>query len=129
MSNEHIMFDMGEELISSPIFAEKCRNSEPYAQALYAALCNTRWQKIDVTSILRDDSWDISWRGAGRIVSTIIHGKDSSDIDYMEFYLSGMTGGYSYEVDSETEMMSVNEGTVVEVIREDLLALGWHEIQ
>jgi hypothetical protein len=93
---------------------DKARSSKAYAQNIYAALCNTQWQKIDVMPILKDQWWSCSWRYAGGIVSDM-QGKG----DYIDWYCSGiMTEG-------EYTSGYVSEGTVTEEIAEDFKKLGW----
>ena len=93
---------------------DKARASEVYAQNIYAALCNTQWQKIDVMPILKDEWWHCSWRHAGGIVSDM-QGKG----DYIDWYCSGiMTQG-------EYTSGYVTEGTVTEEIESDFKELGW----
>ena len=91
---------------------EKVRNSEHYAQNLYAALCNNDFQKKDVIMILKDTTWSCSWRYAGGIVADM---RETGD--YIDWYCSGIK-------DSENDDR-VSEGTVTDEIQEDLLKLGW----
>ena len=101
---------------------EKCR-SDTYAQNLYAALCNTRWQKREVLPILKDEYWSCTWRSAGGIVADL-QGKG----DYIDWYCSGI---YNHGDDGESidtgyeQMKFVPEGTVTEEIENDLYVLGW----
>lgn len=87
---------------------KKVRESDTYAQNLYAAMCNTDFTKNDVWPILKEESWCCSWRYAGGIIADM---RQSGD--YMDWYCSG------YAKDS------VQEGHVTDEIREDLLKLGW----
>lgn len=120
---------MEEELYSSSMITEKCKDLHHYAQHLYAALCNNVFQKIDVTSILRDEEWSISWRGAGRVVSTIINGVGSDKIDYMDYYLSGMVVHSDftddYGVGNPYYGTRVPEGTITEEVKKDIQSIGW----
>ena len=102
----------------------KARASESYAQNIYAAMCNMRWQKRDVFPILADQYWSCSWRSAGGIVADmLVRG------DYIDWYCSGMGGVASYDAeegDAYMEKMKyVSEGTVTEEIKEDFYRLGW----
>jgi hypothetical protein len=103
---------------------EKCR-SDAYAQNLYAALCNMRWQKREVFPILKDEYWSCSWRSAGGIVADI-QGKG----DYIDWYCSGI-GNHMSEDDEDDGSANlqakgfVPEGTVTEEIENDLYVLGW----
>ena len=47
----------------------KVRGSRVYAQNLYAALCNRKWQEQQIFEILSDRLWACSWRTAGVIVA------------------------------------------------------------
>jgi len=93
---------------------DKARASETYAQNIYAALCNTQWQRLDVMPILKDQWWHCSWRHAGGIVSDM-QGKG----DYIDWYCSGIM--------QEGHHISgfVSEGTVTEEIETDFRQLGW----
>jgi hypothetical protein len=87
----------------------KVRESDTYAQNLYAAICNNDFRKNEVLPILREESWTASWRAAGGIIADI-----QQKGDYMDWYCSGINNdGY------------VQEGEVTAIIREDLLKLGW----
>lgn len=78
---------------------------DDYAQLLYAALCNNKFQKQEVWPVLKGDTWSCTWRSAGTIVAEL-----RGDGDYMDWYLSG------------------NEGVVVDIIAEDLEKLGWQVV-
>ena len=99
---------------------EKVRNDDIYAQNLYAAMCNIRWQYQDVLPILKDQYWTVSWRTAGGIVADI----RSEDGDYMDWYCSGSLGNPDNH--GHTPRHYVSEGTVTEEIQHDLAAIGWH---
>lgn len=110
-------------------FKDKVRGRDDYAQNLYAAMCNIRWQPTEVFPILKDEYWSASWRSAGGIVANLRGGGD-----YMDYYCSGM-GGFTglirageTEEESQTHMDAkkfVPEGIVTDEIAEDLLKLGW----
>lgn len=93
---------------------EKCR-SDTYAQNLYAALCNMRWQKREIIPILKDEYWSCTWRSAGGIVADL-QGKG----DYIDWYCSGMRHD-----DGDITRGYVPEGTVTEEIENDMYVLGW----
>ena len=103
---------------------EKCK-VDYYAQNLYAALCNMRWQKREVIPILKDEYWSCSWRSAGGIVADL-QGKG----DYMDWYCSGI-GNYMSDDDEDDGSANlqalgyVPEGTVTDEIENDLYVLGW----
>lgn len=93
---------------------DKCR-SQVYAQNLYAAMCNIRWQKRDIIPILKDEYWTCTWRSAGGIVADL-----RGEGDYIDWYCSGMRG------DEEPHSNGfVPEGTVTEEIENDMYVLGW----
>lgn len=103
---------------------EKCR-SDVYAQHLYAALCNMRWQKREVIPILKDQYWSCSWRSSGGIVADL-QGKG----DYIDWYCSGI-GNHLSDDDADDGSATleakgfVPEGTVTEEIENDMYVLGW----
>lgn len=90
----------------------KVRESNTYAQNLYAALCNTDFTKNDVWPILQDDTWSCSWRYAGGIIADMLE-----EGDYMDWYCSG--------IGRHDDDGTVGEGMVTDEIRADLLKLGW----
>ena len=118
--------DLNQDVWRSDLILNKIRTRDDYAQNVYAALCNMRWQPADVFPILKDEYWSCSWRSAGGLVAEW-QGKGN----YMSWYCSGM-GGLNSDYDgSETlEEWSARtkyapEGTVTDEIREDFAALGW----
>ena len=105
------------DLRSTKWVIEKCR-SDGYAQNLYAALCNMRWQKREIIPILKDEYWSCTWRYAGGIVADL-QGKG----DYINWYCSGTSYG---DDDQEYKTKKfVPEGTVTEEIENDMYVLGW----
>lgn len=88
----------------------KVRESDAYAQNLYAAMCNTDFIKNAIWPILQEDTWHCSWRYAGGIIAEM-----REQGDYMDWYCSGIG----------SEKNDVGEGVVTDEIREDLLKLGW----
>ena len=117
--------DMEWDLRRSEYMCNKVRASETYAQNLYAAMCNMRFQKREVLPILKDQYWSCTWRSAGGIVADMI-GKG----DYIDWYCSGI-GNVDLDEDPESvdshyvQMKFVPEGTVTEEIENDLYDLGW----
>lgn len=113
------------DLRSTDWILEKVRTRDAYAQNVYAALCNMRWQKRDVLPILKDEYWSCSWRSAGGIVADM-QGKG----DYIDWYCSGIG---NYQSDNDTDDGSENlakkqyvpEGVVTEEIEMDFYKLGW----
>jgi len=116
--------DLEYDLRTTEWILAKARSSESYAQNIYAALCNMRWQKLDVFPILKDEFWSCSWRHAGGIVANMLQKGD-----YMDWYCSGMGGVATYDLQEGEEYMArmkyVPEATVTEEIREDFQKLGW----
>jgi hypothetical protein len=116
--------DLEYDLRTTEWILAKTRSSESYAQNIYAALCNMRWQKLDVFPILKDEFWSCSWRHAGGIVANMLQKGD-----YMDWYCSGMGGVATYNLQEGEEYMArmkyVPEATVTEEIREDFQKLGW----
>lgn len=103
---------------------EKC-GVDYYAQNLYAALCNMRWQKREIITILKDEYWSCTWRSAGGIVADL-QGKG----DYIDWYCSGIGNHMSDDnEDDGSAALAANryvpEGTVTEEIENDLYILGW----
>jgi hypothetical protein len=90
---------------------------EVYAQNVYAALCNIRWQPTEVWTVLQDEWWTCSWRSAGGIVADL-----RGQGDYMSWYCSGMGNG---EYDGQYPTDYVPEGTVTEEIAADFARIGW----
>lgn len=116
--------DLEDDMKNSPWFMEKIKN-DSYAQNVYAALCNMRWQPTDVWPVLKDEYWSCSWRCAGGIVADF-----KGTGDYMDFYCSGMGGIATLDSEADEEFMLrkrfVPEGVVTDEIREDFARLGWH---
>jgi len=101
----------------------KVRSSDRYAQNLYAAMCNMRFQKLDVMPILKDELWSASWRSAGGIVANMqMRG------DYIDWYCSGMGEGIG-NGDPEGTKGYIPEGVVTDEIKEDLKQLGWVPVE
>lgn len=121
-----------QELYNCDWICAKC-HEDYYAQNLYAAMSNMRWQPLDLFPILREEYWTASWRSSGRIVANIRNklftqpdGYARTE-DYMDWYCSGIVG------DDETWSTSnragyVSEGFVTQEIREDLAKLGWRPV-
>jgi hypothetical protein len=116
-------FDLEYEMMNSVWFRNKVRESESYAQNLYAAMCNNEFVKNDVWPILEDKRWGCSWRYAGGLVADL-----REEGDYLDWYCSGIQGVTYDTVKDEKifrEKQYVAEGAVTDEIREDLLKLGW----
>jgi hypothetical protein len=112
--------DLYEDLEACEWIKKKIQD-KTYAQNVYAALCNMRWQPIEVVPILKDEYWSCSWRGAGGIVAYL----RGSNEDYMDYYCSGIGDGLG-NGDADRTRGYVPEGVVTDEIRNDFEALGWH---
>lgn len=110
-----------KDLNNSPLIREKVQKDQ-YAQNLYAALCNTEWQRTEVFPILKDETWSCSWRTAGGIVANL-----RSQGDYLDWYCSGMGEGLG-NGDPDGVLGYVSEGIVADEIKEDLATLRWHPV-
>lgn len=98
------------DLRSSDWICDKVKQSEQYAQSLYAALCNMEYIKLETLNILSEKTWSCSWRYAGEVVA-LMRGQG----DYMDWYCSSF--GREYD--------TVGEGTVTQEIYNDLKKIGW----
>lgn len=114
-------YDLEEDIRNTPALVEKIKSREAYAQNLYAAFCNMRWQKTELFPILSDQLWSASWRSAGGIVAEL-----RGEGDYLSWYCSGMGGGDWGEGDLTSGYVS--ESTITEEILIDLKQLGWHPV-
>ena len=115
---------------------EKSKSDKVYAQHLYAALCNQKFQKNDVWPILTEKKWSCSWRHAGAVISDM-----REEGDYMDWYCSGIQNDDAIDDEvfqnlddhQKREFFESNayvpESTVTEEIREDLFKLGWIVIE
>lgn len=123
--------NMEYDLRATDWIVAKARESEAYAQNLYAAMCNNEFQKNEVWPQLKNQTWGCSWRYAGGIIADML-GRG----DYMDWYCSGIQGGATEQdlADMTPEDRAryywyqenfVGESHVTEEIREDLFRLGW----
>ena len=119
------------DLRSTRWICDKAKAREEYAQNIYAALCNQHWQKNEVWSLLKGQTYSCTWRYAGGIVADMVETGD-----YIDWYCTGISGRASEE---DLAKMSpedrakyyfyqenfVGEGHVTDEIREDFFKLGW----
>ena len=125
--------NMEYDLLTTDWILEKVRNSESYAQNLYAAMCNNGFIKLEVLPILKEEEWSASWRYAGGIIADM-----RQEGDYIDWYCSGIRDIGVYAPDKEFEELNeeqlarkavvdkyVPEGCITEEIRDDLQKLGW----
>jgi hypothetical protein len=100
---------------------EKARTRVDYAQNIYAAMCNMRWQRLDVFPILKEEYWSCSWRSAGGIVADMLQKGD-----YIDWYCSGIGNAeLGNGLTGADGTGYVPEGVVTEEIRADFQKLGW----
>lgn len=111
--------NMEYDLRTSEEMLSKVRNSDTYAQNLYAALCNNEFQELDMWPILKDQRWSCSWRSAGGIVANM-----KANGDYIDWYCSGIGDGLG-NGDSTGIKKYVAESCVTNEIANDLRTLGW----
>jgi len=128
--------NMEYDLRSTDWILAKVRNSNIYAQNLYASMCNNEFQKLDTWPILAGQTCSYSWRYAGGIIADM-----QQKGDYIDWYCSGIRNGDDI-TDEEYHAMSkeqqelyiesksyVSESHVTDEIREDLQKLGWAVIE
>jgi len=109
------------DLRTSVKLVARVRDSEVYAQNLYAAMCNREFQRNDTWPRLTDQVWSCSWRYAGGVVADM-----RGEGDYMDWYCSGIRNdGYQDDTDVAYPAGFVAEGVVTDEIRADLFELGW----
>ena len=120
-SEEWKEHNMEYDMSQCPIIMQKVLDDR-YAQNLYAALCNTEWQKQEVMPLLKNQTWYCSWRSAGGIVADL-----RKDGDYLDWYCSGMGDGLG-NGDSRGDKGYQSEGTVTDEIARDLAAIGWQQV-
>lgn len=111
--------DLEEDIKNDAIIMAKLQN-DTYAQNVYAAMCNMRWQPCEVWPVLKDEFWSVSWRSAGSVVADLRNCNE----DYMDWYCSGIGGGLG-NGDADGTKGYVAEGEVTDEIREDFARLGW----
>jgi len=113
--------DLYEDMQACDWFIAKLQERR-YAQNVYAALCNMRWQPMDVMPILRDEYWSCTWRSAGGLVAEL-RGQGE---DYMDYYCSGIQDFSSDQTDPNFVSGGyVAESVVTDEVRADLASMGW----
>jgi len=113
--------NMQYDLRSTEWILSKVRESDSYAQNLYAAICNNNFCKREMWPILKEEYWSASWRSAGGIIADM---KENGD--YIDWYCSGI--GNSEMGNGLTGADGTNyvpEGVVTDEIKDDLYKLGW----
>lgn len=105
--------NLEHDLLACEFMRQKVRNSEAYAQNLYAALCNNEFLCIN-DSMGFGTPWTCSWRYAGGIVAQM-----QGYGDYTNWYCSGIRG------DDMQTLGYVGESIVTDEIRADLATIDW----
>lgn len=111
--------NMEYDLRTTDWILKKVRESDAYAQNLYAAMCNNEFIKNDIWPILTEEKWSCSWRYAGGIIADM-----QQTGDYIDWYCSGIGSGLGNGDKNQTKRY-VPESVVTDEIRQDLLQLGW----
>ena len=122
--------NMEYDLRSSKELCDKVKESDNYAQNLYAAMCNMDWQSREFWQEMKGETWSCSWRHAGGIVADM-----QEKGDYIDWYCSGIgnhEAGFGldhYEPTPDPEGRDyVPEGVVTDEIELDLNKLGWRPV-
>ena len=134
--------NMEYDLRSSKELCNKVKESDNYAQNLYAAMCNMDWQSREFWQELKGETWSCSWRHAGGIIADM-----REKGDYIDWYCSGIGNkvdwyssgignkeagfgldGYTPTPDPDGRDY-VPESVVTDEIRADLLKLGWVPVE
>ena len=117
--------NMQYDLRSTGWILAKVRESETYAQNLYAAICNNDFCKREMWPLLKEEYWGASWRSAGGIIADM-----REQGDYIDWYCSGIGNNDSgYGLDHRQANGYVPESVVTEEIKDDLYKLGWLVIE
>ena len=125
--------NMEYDLRSTEWILAKVRNSNAYAQNLYAAMCNNDFQKNEFMPRLAGKTWSCSWRHAGGIIADM-----KQEGDYIDWYCSGIKNNAPVLLDEQFAELTeeqkayyieskshVPESFVTDEIRADLKKLGW----
>ena len=123
--------NMEYDLLTTDWILEKVRESDVYAQNLYASMCNRDFIKHAVIPILKNQRWSCSWRYAGGIIADM-----RQEGDYIDWYCSGIKNAplteeefQALSLEQQTRVKEydafVGEGVVTDEIRKDLFRLGW----
>lgn len=108
------VFNLERDVRGSNWIVTKIRRQEIYAQNLYAALCNNDFAPKDMWAILKNLTWNCSWRYAADMIADI-----REDDSYINWYCSG-TGFKGTDFTGFVE-----ESYVTEEIIDDFDKLGW----
>ena len=108
------VFNLERDLRRTDWIITKIRAQEIYAQNLYAALCNNNFAPKDMWAILKNLTWNCTWRYAADMVADIRH-----DNSYINWYCSG-TGFKGVDFAGFVE-----ESFVTDEVNHDLEEIGW----
>jgi len=108
------VYNLERDLRSTDRIVDRIRREEIYAQNFYAALCNNSYVPRDVWGILKNITWDCTWRYAATLISDI-----REDESYIDWYCSG-TGFAGIDFTGFVE-----ESYVTEEIESDINSIGW----
>jgi hypothetical protein len=121
--------NMEYDLRSSKELCDKVKESDNYAQNLYAAMCNMDWQSREFWQEMKGETWSCSWRHSGGIIADM-----REQGDYIDWYCSGigneeLGNGLDGTIPDTTDGRDyVPEGVVTEEIELDLNRLGWRPV-
>ena len=116
--------NMEYDLRASKEMCDKVKESDNYAQNLYAAMCNMDWQSREFWQELKGETWSCSWRHAGGIVADM-----QEKGDYIDWYCSGIGNAeLGNGLTGADGAGYVPEGVVTEEIELDLNQLGWRPV-
>ena len=108
------VFNLERDIRGTEWVLRKVRDQEIYAQNLYAALCNNNFAPKDMWAILKNLTWNCTWRYAADMVADI-----RDDNSYINWYCSG-TGFKGTDFCGFVE-----ESYVTDEIISDFDSIGW----
>lgn len=108
------VFNLERDIRGTEWVLRKVRDQEIYAQNLYAALCNNNFAPKDMWAILKNLTWNCTWRYAADMVADI-----RDDNSYINWYCSG-TGFKGIDFAGFVE-----ESYVTDEIISDFNSIGW----
>jgi len=114
-------YQLDHDMLRADWFLDKVKKSDSYAQNVYAALCNMRWQKLEIVPILTEELWHSTWRCAGSIVANM-RGEGS----YIDWYCSGIgDDDFGHGLTGTKGEGYVSEGKITDEVLNDFKNLGW----